>query len=215
MTDMTALSGKSPPIKAIAFDVGNVIVPWDPRRAYAPLFHDRPDELDHFLNNICTLEWHTRHDRGVPFADNIHDLQQQYPAYAEMIAAFETEWDNMFGEIIEGTVALLRRLHSRGYPLYALTNFAADKFARFREQHDFMSLFRDAIVSGAEKVTKPDPKIYQILLKRTGLPAENILFIDDRQENLDAAERLGLRTILFRDADQLASELSRRGIIQG
>lgn len=203
----------SAPVVAIVFDVGNVLIHWNPRRAYAPLFKDREAELDYFLKEVCTLEWHTEHDRGISFYDNARALQQKFPDYAPMIARYEREWDNMFGGIIEGIVPLIRDLHDLSYPLFALTNFAADKFADFKRQNDFMALFQDIIVSGEEKIAKPDPRLYHILLKRAKIPANQMLFIDDRQENLDVAQGLGLQTHLFKDSATLRADLIAREIL--
>lgn len=202
-----------PPVKALTFDVGNVLVHWDPRLAYAPYFQGRPEELDHFLNDVCTLAWHTKHDQGVPFAENIRALQNQFPDHAAMIGLYETEWDNMFGGIIEGTVDILYLLREQNYPLFALTNYAADKFSDFRKKHDFMALFDDIIISGVEKITKPDPRIYQILLNRIDIAPEQILFIDDRMENLTAAQAFGIQTHLFTNAGNLDADLRDRGIL--
>ena len=201
------------PVKAVTFDVGNVLVHWDPRLAYAPYFQGRAEELDYFLNEVCTLSWHSRHDQGIPFAENIRALQNQFPSHAAMIGLYETEWDNMFGGIIEGTVEILHQLQEQQYSLFALTNYAADKFSDFRKKHDFMALFDDIIISGVEKIIKPDPRIYQILLDRSDIAAEQILFIDDRKENLIAAQAFGIQTHLFTNAEALREDLRNRGML--
>ncbi|PCJ43245.1 MAG: HAD family hydrolase [Alphaproteobacteria bacterium] len=203
---------KNTTIKAVTFDVGNVLVRWDPRNAYAPLFQNKSD-LDHFLNNICSLEWHTNHDRGMSFADNIRVRQKKFPEHAPMIGLYESIWDDMFGGIIEETVTLLHQLHAQNIPLFALTNFPAGKYDDFQEKYDFTALFQDAIVSGVEKITKPDPRLYQILLDRAGIPPEHILFIDDRLENLKPAEELGLQTHHFVGADNLKEFLQKNNIL--
>ncbi len=195
------------PIKAITFDIGNVIVRWDPRFAYEPLFKGRKEELDYFLNNVCNLDWHTKHDQGLAFQDNIQDLQNKFPHYATMIGLYEDEWDNMFGGIIKETVDILYQLHALNYTLFALTNFPVCKFNDFCQKNSFMTLFKDRIVSGEEKVTKPDPRIYEILLSRTDSPAAQILFIDDRSENLIAAQECGMKTLHFTNPAQLKSDL--------
>lgn len=205
----------SPLIKAIIFDIGNVLIHWNPRFAYAPLFKGRDEELDYFLNEVCSLEWHTQHDLGVPFPENMCLLQKQFPDYADMIGLYENIWDDMFGSIIQGSVDLLYQLQDMNYPLFALTNFAADKFATFKANYKFMALFQDIVVSGEEQIVKPDPRIYQILLDRTGIPAEQTLFIDDRMENLIAAQEIGLQTHLFTDAENLKSYLIDRGTLPG
>ncbi|VAX03601.1 HAD superfamily hydrolase [hydrothermal vent metagenome] len=203
----------NPPIKAIIFDVGNVLVRWDPRLAFEALFKSNPQELDYFLSKVCTLEWHNRHDQGVPFAENISLLQKKFPEYVHMIAAYNSQWDNMFGGIIEGSVQILHQLHNQKYPLFGLTNFPAEKFLTFKQAHDFMDLFLDIIVSGEEKITKPDPRIYQILLKRTGIPAAHSLFIDDRQENIIAAQKMGFQTHQFTSPENLRTYLTSHQII--
>jgi len=199
-------------IKAITFDVGNVLVRWDPRNAYAPLFQSKSD-LDHFLNNICSLEWHTNHDRGMSFAENIRVRQTEFPEHAPMIGLYETIWDDMFDGIIEETVTLLHQLHAQNIPLFALTNFPADKYTDFQEKYDFMALFQDVIVSGVEKITKPDPRLYQILLDRADIQPEHILFIDDRMENLKTAQDLGFQTHHFIDAADLITVLNTYNVI--
>ncbi|PHZ86187.1 HAD family hydrolase [Paremcibacter congregatus] len=201
------------PITALVFDIGNVVVKWDPRFAYKPLFDGREEELDYFLTHVCTLAWHTRHDQGVPFNDNITRLQQQFPDHHEMIGLFETLWDQMFDGLIEETIALLYQLDAQQHPLYALTNFPAEKFTRFQQKHAFTALFKDSIVSGTEKITKPDPRLYEILLKRVGVAAQNILFIDDRMENLQAAEIFGIQTHLFTTPARLEEDLISRDLL--
>ncbi|VAV88155.1 hypothetical protein MNBD_ALPHA02-1676 [hydrothermal vent metagenome] len=203
---------KNTTIKAITFDVGNVLVRWDPRNAYAPLFQNKSD-LDHFLNNVCSLDWHTNHDRGMSFEDNIRARQKEFPEHAPMIGLYETIWDDMFSGIIEETVDLLHQLHAQNIPLFALTNFPAGKYVDFQEKYDFTALFQDAIVSGVEKITKPDPRLYQILLDRTGIPPEHILFIDDRLENLKTAQDLGFQTHHFVGADNLKEFLQTNNIL--
>ncbi|MCF6195875.1 MAG: HAD family phosphatase [Emcibacter sp.] len=201
------------PIKAITFDVGNVLVRWDPRNAYAPLFQNKSD-LDYFLNNICSLAWHTNHDRGMSFAENIRVRQKEFPEYAPMIGLYESIWDDMFDGIIEETVALLHHLPAQNIPLFALTNFPADKYMDFQEKYGFMALFQDVIVSGVEKITKPDPRLYQILLDRANILPEHILFIDDRMENLKPAEDLGFQTHHFVGAENLKTDLKNRELLR-
>jgi len=196
-----------PPITAIVFDLGNVLVDWHPRHAYAPLFQDRPEELEYFLSHVCTLEWHSRHDAGISFARNIRERQQQFPQYKAEIAAYDSLWDQMFAGEIEESVQILQQLKQADYPLYALSNFPAEKFAAFRKEYSFMEVFEDCIISGQEEVIKPDPRIYEILLKRSGKKPHEMLFIDDRLENVEAAVAMGLHGLHFTDATQLARDL--------
>lgn len=202
-----------PPVKAIIFDIGNVLVRWNPHNAFAPLFKNRAGELDYFLNEICSPAWHDRHDQGITFAENITALQKKFPEHHDMIAAYDTLWDDMFDGVIKGSVEILRQLHALSYPLCALSNFPAEKYPAFRQKHDFMALFQDVVISGEEKVTKPDLRIYQILLDRCPARPQHCLFIDDRMENITAARNVGLQTHLFTGADNLTLYLLDREIL--
>ena len=205
------MSGQKP--GCIVFDLGNVLVRWHPRNAYAPLFRNDARDLDNFLNTICTMDWHNRLDAGLSFGEGIAELSERFPDHADMIAAYDSHWEKMFNGEIRENVELLDKLHADGVPLFALTNFPREKYDDFRRSYGFMNSFRDVVVSGQEGVIKPDPAIYRILLARTGFPAEDTLFIDDREDNILAAARLGFRTHHFRTPAQLAEALRSQGVL--
>ncbi|WP_321393221.1 HAD family phosphatase [Emcibacter sp.] len=197
----------------IVFDLGNVLVRWHPRNAYAPLFNNDDRDLDHFLENICNMDWHNRLDAGESFADAIDALSARHPEHADMIRAYDSHWDHMFAGAIEENVDILNRLHRAGHPLFALTNFPTEKYDSFCNSFDFMSLFRDVIVSGQEGVIKPKPEIYHILKDRTGFAAEDTLFIDDRADNIAAAEKIGFRTHHFTTPGVFEQNLRGLGLL--
>ncbi len=201
-----------PAVRTVVFDIGNVLLRWDPRFLYEKLIDD-PEELDRFLETVVPLSWHTEHDRGRPFAESIAERQARFPEYADLIAAFHERWDETIAGPIEGTVDLLERLHARGVPLYALTNYSAETFPRARAAFPFLSRFRDILVSGEEKVVKPDPEIFRRAIARWGLEPARTLFIDDRPANVAAAARLGWRTHLFRTPALLEADLVRLGLL--
>lgn len=185
-------------IRNVIFDFGGVLLDWNPRHLYRSYFND--DALmEYFLANVCTFEWNADNDRGVPMAENVSRLQAQFPEYAEPIAMFKERWSEMLhGEIAEG-VALLREIKRRGYRLYGLTNWEAETIGVAYDRYDFFSLFDGIVVSGEEHVIKPEPEIYYRLLDRYGLRADECLFIDDNQQNIEAARALGIASVLFDD----------------
>ncbi|WP_308911662.1 HAD family hydrolase [Pseudokordiimonas caeni] len=199
-------------ITAVVFDIGNVLVRWDPRLLYSKLIPDAA-ELDRFLTDIVTLEWHTHHDKGRPFAEGVRILSEQHPDHADLIRAFDERWDETIGPVIEGTVALMERLKAKGVPLYGLTNFSAEKWVAFARDYAFVKLFDGVVVSGEERLVKPDPAIFERLASRYGLTPAETLFIDDRDENVRAAEALGFRGHVFTGPEGLEATLAETGLI--
>ncbi|HTK36138.1 MAG TPA: HAD family phosphatase [Caulobacteraceae bacterium] len=199
--------------RAVLFDVGNVLVRWDPRALYSKIFPD-PDECDWFLDHVCTMAWHGAHDRGVPMAENALPLIARYPKHADAIRA----WDARFGEMLAGgmiteTVDAIEAMQARGTPLYALTNMPSQKAAEVFAMSPVYGLFRDIVVSGDEGVTKPDPAIFEIACARAGLQPADMLFVDDLPHNVEAAHRLGFDVHLFDDPAALRPALESRGLL--
>ncbi len=176
---------------AVLFDIGNVFIHWDPRLLYQKLITDG-DELDYFLSEVVTLEWHSEHDRGRPFADGVAELSAKFPEYAELIHAFDERWEETLGGVIQGTVDVMSDLAERGIRIYGLTNFSQEKWPTFCRQHSFTDLFEGVVVSGEEKLIKPDPRIYQTAIARFHLDPEATVYVDDRRENVLAAEQLDM-----------------------
>lgn len=195
----------------VIFDIGNVLVRWDPRFLYEKLIDD-PAELDWFLREVVPLSWHTRHDRGDSFADTIPERQRLFPDHAHLIALFRDRWDDTIGDPIAGNVALLERLDDSGIPVFALTNYSAETFPDFPRRFAFARRFRDVVVSGREGMVKPDPRIYDLALKRFGLRADRAVFVDDRADNVTAAQEKGMIGLHYTTTAKLRSELAALGL---
>lgn len=207
---MTQTEGRAP---AIVFDFGGVLIDWDPRYLYHKLFANDAEAAERFLDEVGFVEWNLEQDRGRPFAVAIKELAERFPHYADFIKAYDERWEESIGGAIQPTVALLGALKEAGYALYGLSNWSAETFRRIRHQYPFLDWLDDIVMSGDVQITKPDPRIYAILLERIGRPATECLFIDDSEANVAVAEQLGFDTVLFKSPDQLASELIRRGLL--
>jgi 2-haloacid dehalogenase/putative hydrolase of the HAD superfamily len=198
--------------RAVLFDVGNVLVRWDPRTLYSKIFPD-PSQRDWFLAHVCTMAWHSEHDRGRSMADNAAALIARFPQYAEAIRAWDERWDEMFSGPIPETVEAIEALHARGVPLYALTNMPAEKADACFAMSPAFARFRDIVVSGREGVIKPDPAIFAIACARAGLAPPELLFVDDSPVNIEAAHRLGFDVHAFDDPAALRPALESRGLL--
>lgn len=198
--------------KSVLFDIGNVFVEWNPRLLYSQLIHDQA-ELERFLSEVVTLEWHTEHDRGRPFAEGVRILSAKFPEYEDLIQAFDERWNDTIGPVFTGTVDVLERLSEQGTPCYGLTNFSAEKWPLFCREYAFTDLFGGVVVSGAEGLVKPDPRIFQLAIDRFTLDPESTVYIDDRLENVQAAEHMGMIGHHFTDADKLAADLRAKGFL--
>ncbi|WP_407047886.1 HAD family hydrolase [Methyloraptor flagellatus] len=198
----------------VVFDLGNVLIRWDPRFLYRKLFADEA-EMERFLAEVCHHDWNWQQDRGRTWAEAIAEAIGRHPRYEAEIRAYRDRWDEMIPGLIDGTVALLEELDARGVPLYALTNWSAETFVLAREKFGFLGRFRDIVVSGDEKLAKPEPEIYQVLIDRIGAAPERLFFIDDRPDNIEAAHRLGIAGHLFVDPERLRADLVARGLLPG
>lgn len=201
-------------VKAVLFDLGNVVVDWNPLQLYRQIF-DTEDEAQRFVSEICTLEWHTEHDRGVSFAENAEPLIGQFPEYAEEIRTWRTRWLDMFTGYVPGMDDLLRDVFQSDAQVYALSNLSAEVWQETADLFPLLHQFEDVVVSGAEGMVKPDPRIYEIALTRVGLPAEHILFTDDRLDNIEAAQAFGFQTHHFQGAHGLREALISRDVLTG
>ncbi len=179
---------------------------WDLRCLFEKLIHD-PEELDWFLANVVTTEWHFEHDAGRPLDDMLPERIAQFPQYEDHIRAYASRFVETIPGPVEGSLEIVRDLADRSVPIFGITNFGADFWPQFRAVAPIFDLFDDILVSGFEKLAKPDRAIYELALKRFDRPAERCLFIDDRAENVAAAERLGIAGHQFQDAETLARDL--------
>lgn len=198
--------------RALVFDVGHVLYDWDIRHLYAKLIPD-PVELDWFLGHVVTRQWHFQHDRGRPFAETSAELIARFPHHAELIRAYGPRWLETIPGPVPGMVELASRLADAGLPLYAITNFSAEFWAMFRPTAPIFDRFRDVIVSGEERLTKPDPRIFQLARQRFGLGDGEALFIDDQPANVAAAQAAGWLGHRFTDCAGLEALLSRMGLL--
>lgn len=192
-------------IENIIFDFGGVLVDWNPRHLYRDYF-DNEQEMEYFLRHVCTEEWNLEQDRGRPLSEGTRLLQEKYPDFHSMIQLFYDKWEVMLKGDIPETVSLLYQLKAK-YKIYGLTNWSAETipvaFARF----PFFSEFDGIVVSGKEKLIKPDKQIFKVLVDRYNLLAENTVFIDDNEKNVNAAREIGMNAIRFENPDQLEEEL--------
>jgi 2-haloacid dehalogenase len=195
---------------AVVFDLGGVLLDWDPRHLYRNLFDDEA-EMERFLSEVCTMEWHHAHDLGVSPEQTIPPLIEAHPEYAEVIRAWRSE--DMLKGPIDDTVEILRALKQAGVPLYALTNMERETYPARRERYDFLRWFDGTVVSGFEGVAKPDRKVFELLLDRFGLNPETTLLIDDSPRNVAAARAAGIRGIEFESPAQLRRTLEEAGLL--
>jgi 2-haloacid dehalogenase len=195
------------------FDLGGVLIDWNPRHLYRPLFDGDDVAMEHFLTTVTTAEWNLEQDRGRPFAQAIEELVARHPEHEEMIRAYWGRWREMIKGPIHETVALLADLRGRGIPLYALTNWSAETFALARHEFAFLDWFQGIVVSGEERITKPDEAIFRVLIERYHLAPDRTVYIDDSRANVDQARRLGLDAIHFNGAKELGAELRARDLI--
>jgi 2-haloacid dehalogenase len=196
----------------VVFDLGNVLLRWDPRFLYRKIFTDE-ERMEWFLAHVCGMDWVLEQDRGRSFAEACRIAAAQHPEYAAEIAAFDERWHETLPHAIDDTVDILHALAAKAVPLYAITNFNGPKFREARQRFPFLGKFRDIVVSGDEKILKPDPAIYTLLLTRNGLKAGDCLFVDDNPANARGAEDVGMKGHHFTGAEGLRSALEELGIL--
>lgn len=199
-------------IRAVVFDVGRVLVQWDLRHLFEKLISDEA-ELDWFLQNVVTPEWHFQHDAGRPLAEMVPERKAEFPAYASHIDAYAARFNETIPGPVPGSYEILEELAVRGVPLFAITNFGAEFWAAFHPTQTVFRHFRDVVVSGEEKLLKPDPAIYRLALDRFGLAEGEGLFIDDSLPNVEAARANGFHAHHFVDAPTLRAELEVQGLL--
>lgn len=194
----------------VVFDVGNVLIEWDPLHLYRRLIPDEA-ERTRFLTEICTTEWNIEQDRGRTWAEAVAERVALFPQHEALIRAYDERWHDMVPGEIPGSVAILEELHRAGVPLYAITNFSAEKFELALARFPFLNLFRGIVVSAHERLIKPDAAIYALCASRYAIePAESV-FIDDSAKNVDGARAAGFDAIHFTAPEALRAELIERG----
>src|ERR1700712_5433295 len=195
-------------INTIIFDLGAVLIDWNPRYMYSKLFNDEA-AMENFLRDITTSDWNEEQDAGRPLHEGTELLVNKFPEHEEHIRAFYSRWDEMLGEAFHDVVEIFKQLKGKNqYKIYALTNWSAETFPVAFARFDFLKWFDGIVVSGAEKMRKATPEFYHILLDRYQVKAEESLFIDDNYRNILAAEKIGIQCIHFTSAQELESQLT-------
>ena len=198
-------------LKNIVFDFGGVLIDWNPEYLYKKVFEDKA-QMEHFLNNVCTYSWNVLQDAGRPVAVATAEKQQEFPEYKDEIAMYYGRWAEMLGGEIAENSRLVKPL-SEKYNTYGLTNWSAETIPVAMERYEFFRYLKGIVVSGEEKLVKPDPKLYYVLLDRFNINPEETLFIDDNAHNIDTAKLLGFETIHFTPDVNLKSVLSEMGML--
>jgi 2-haloacid dehalogenase len=198
----------------VVFDIGRVLIQWDPKLLYSELFPDDA-ERDWFLGEVCSEDWNRELDRGRSFAEGIAELITRHPGQAKAIRAWDERWHDMVPGAIDGSVRLLGELRAAGVPTWAITNFSTEKYAEAILRFPFLTGFEDTVVSAHEKLLKPDPAIYRVLLERNRLDPASCLFIDDVPDNVVGARSVGMKAVVFTSPARLATDLVAHGLPVG
>ena len=196
--------------KTVVFDLGGVLIDHDPRYLYRKLLPTE-NEVTAFLTDICHHDWNEKQDAGRSLAEATAERISKFPDHSELIEAYYGRWEEMLNGAIEGTVKIFEELRALGKPTYGLSNFSAETYVTARKHYDFLDWFEGIIVSGEDKLIKPDIRIYELLLERYGLNSEDLIFIDDRKDNIEAAQSLGITGIHYTSPEKLRQELNKLG----
>jgi 2-haloacid dehalogenase len=200
-------------IRSVVFDLGGVLIDWNPRYLYRKVFAGDEAAMEHFLTHVCNNAWNLAQDGGRRWADAIEILSAEHPHHRPLIAAYRERWDEMLNGPIPGTLDVLAELRNKDVPIYALTNWSAETYPIAKTRYEFLGWFRDVLVSGDEKLVKPDPRIYQLLLSRNGLQADEAVFIDDALHNVAGAQAVGMAALHFQTPAKLRTDLAALGLL--
>ena len=200
-------------IKNVIFDLGGVLIDWNPEYVYLEVFNGDREKMKWFFDEICTMDWNENQDAGYPLQQATEERVKLFPEYEEWIRIYYGRWEEMLGKQIDGTVTILKQLiDNPNYKVVALTNWSAETFPIALERFDFLHWFEGIVVSGTEKMRKPFNEIYVLTLNRFNIEASQSLFIDDNARNIEAAKKMGINTIRFNNPTQLKSELKSLNI---
>jgi 2-haloacid dehalogenase len=202
----------SAPITAVTFDVGGVLIDWNPRYLYRKLFGADEAAMEAFLAGVCTPEWNARLDAGRPFAEAVEELVAAHPDQADLISAYHVRWPEMLGPAFEGTLEIVRECKTAGLGTYALSNWSAETFGMTRDLFGWLGELDGILISGEVKMSKPDPAIFHEFLRRFSLDPAATAYVDDWDRNVAAAAGIGMAAIRFRDAGQLRRDLRALGV---
>jgi 2-haloacid dehalogenase len=196
----------------VVFDLGGVLIDWDPRHLYRQLFGGDEAGMERFLAEVCTFDWNAQQDAGRPWRVGVEELASRHPEQRALIAAYDERWNEMLGEAFDDTVAIIAELRAGGIPVYALSNWSAEKFPYALQRFPFLAWFRGIVISGDVGVTKPDPRIFRYLFERHGIEPATAVCVDDAPWNVAAAAALGMIALRFESAAALRRELHRLGL---
>ncbi len=198
---------------AVVFDLGGVLIDWDPRYLYKTLFNGDEAAMERFLETVCPADWNRQMDAGKPFAEAVAERQALFPEHAHLIAQWHSDWEVMLKDAIPDTLQILTELRERDVRLYALTNWSAETFPLARARFPFLEWFEHIVVSGEVKLAKPDPRIFELTLARCQLNPHATVYIDDLAHNVDAARALGMTALHFEQPAQLREDLQALGLL--
>ena len=201
-----------PPVKAVVFDVGRVLFDWQLSALFEKLVDDAA-ELEKVLSEVITEEWHFEHDAGRPLGDMVPERKALFPDYAHLLDAYATRFNETVPGPVAGSLELVEALATRNVPLFAITNFGAESWDGFRPTQPIFDLFGDIVVSGKERLVKPDPAIFALAAKRFGHDPHEMIFIDDNEANIVGARECGWQAHHFTDAARLEADLKERGLL--
>ena len=200
-------------MNTVVFDLGGVLVDWDPRYLLRKVMPGRDAEMETILAEVLNHDWNLARDAGDSWAEAMADLVEQHPQWADIFRAYDERWAETLGGSHEDTVAILRELHERGIPLYALSNWSAAKFHHAEERFEWLAWFDGVVVSGRVKLIKPEPAIFRHLLATYGLAASDVFFVDDYEPNIVGARAVGIHAHHFRDAEGMRADLRAAGLL--
>ena len=198
-------------IDTVVFDLGDVLIPWDPRNLYRKLIPDAV-AMERFLAEVCSPEWNARQDAGRSLAEGTEALCVTFPHYEAWIRAFYARWPEMLGGVIEGSAELLHDLKAKGYRVLALSNWSSETFPLARPLYPILDEFEGILISGQEGLIKPDPAIYRLLCERYAVVPEQAVFLDDSLRNIEGARAFGMHAVQFRSPQQVRAALVSLGV---
>jgi 2-haloacid dehalogenase len=201
--------------RVVVFDLGGVLLDWNPRYLYRKLFGGDEAAMERFLAEVCTIEWHRAHDLGAPPERTSTQLAEAHPEQADLIWAWSRRSEEMVAGPIDGTVQVLGELKAKGVPCYALTNMERETYPLRRERFDFLGWFDGTVVSAYEGLAKPDPAIFELLLDRFDLTPSETVFVDDSPANVRAAQKVGMQAVEFDSSERLREVLAKAGLLNG
>jgi 2-haloacid dehalogenase len=201
------------PIKNIVFDLGGVLIDWNPRYLYRKIFSSE-EQMEYFLESVCSQHWNEQQDAGRPFSKATAELIEKFPHFKSEIQAYDLRWEEMLSGPIDSSVKLLEKLSiNKRYRLLALSNWSQEKFGIAENRFSFLKLFEDIVVSGRVGLKKPDPQIFQFLCTRHQITPQDTIFIDDSVVNIQSASQLGFRALHYKCTDELEGQLIKLGVM--